>query len=156
ALDTLAVAAAEEGTRGGRRWRDLEDTGTSAQILYLSPDAWTSWRRTTDFYDEGTLLWLDVDVTIRRLTKDVKSLDDFCRRVFGGAVPMPPVKTYDFDDVVPALNAVAQNDWAGFFDARLHDRGAHAPLGGIEGAGWSLAWSEKPSPLLEATASVSE
>ena len=69
---------------------------------------------------------------------------------------MPPVRTYALDDVVLALNAVAANDWPRFLDARLHDRGAHVPLGGIEGAGWSLDWSEKPSPLLEATGSVSE
>ena len=156
ALDTLAVAAAEEETRGGRRWRDLEDTGTSAQILYLSPDAWTSWRRTTDFYDEGTLLWLDVDVAIRKLTKGAKSLDDFCHRFFGGAVPLPPVRTYQVDDVIAALNAVVPHDWKGFLDARLHGREAHAPLGGIEGAGYMLGWSDKPSPLVEATASVTE
>lgn len=155
-LDSLAVAAAEQDTRGGRRWRSLEDTGTSAQILYLSPDAWTSWRRGTDFYDEGTLLWLEIDVTIRKLSKGARSLDDFCRRFFGGAVPMPPVSTYAQDDVVAALSAVAPNDWAAFLDARLKTRGAHAPLGGIEGAGWTLAWSDKPSPLVESTASVSE
>ncbi|HEX4822760.1 MAG TPA: hypothetical protein VFV19_00445 [Candidatus Polarisedimenticolaceae bacterium] len=156
ALDTLAVTAAEQETRAGRRWRDLVDTGRSAQLLYYSPDAWTSWRRATDFYDEGALLWLDVDVAIRKLTKGTRTLDDFCRRFFAGAVPMPPVKTYEIGDVIVALNAVALNDWAAFLDARVHAHGEHAPLGGVEGAGWTLAWAEKPSPLMEATATVSE
>ena len=37
-----------------------------------------------DFYDEGTLLWLEVDVMIRTQTKGAKSLDDFCKTFFGG------------------------------------------------------------------------
>jgi predicted metalloprotease with PDZ domain len=154
-LDGLAIAAAEEEARGGRRWRDFEDTGTSAQILYESPTAWGSWRRSTDFYDEGTLVWLDVDVTMRRLSKGKRSLDDFCRRFFGGGTPHE-VKTYEFGDVVSALNAVVPNDWSGFLAKRLHARGPHAPLEGIEAAGYTLGYSATASPLFQAVASVDD
>jgi predicted metalloprotease with PDZ domain len=155
-LDTLAVAAAELDLRVGRRWRSLEDTGTAAQILYETPSAWTSWRRSTDFYDEGTLLWLDVDVTIRRLTKNAKSLDDFCKRFLGGGTGRPEVVTYGFDDVVAGLNAVAPHDWATFLTDRVKRRGSKAPLGGIDGGGWKLTFGDAPSRYLEAVEAVDE
>ena len=42
-------------------------------------------RRSVDYYPEGTLIWLEVDVMIRQLSKGAKSLDDFCRAFHGGA-----------------------------------------------------------------------
>ena len=41
--------------------------------LYFSPQAWDSWRRGTDFYDEDTLNWLWVDTIIRQQSKGKKS-----------------------------------------------------------------------------------
>ena len=38
-----------------------------------------------DFYPEGTLIWLEVDVIIRELSKGAKTLDDFCHAFHGGA-----------------------------------------------------------------------
>ena len=57
-----------------------------------------------DFYDEGLLIWLDVDVTIRQITHGQKSLDDFCKAFHGGqsGSDTPVVKPYTFDDVVNA------------------------------------------------------
>src|SRR5438093_6919276 len=78
ARDALARAAAEIESSRGREWRPLVDTGTEAQQLYESRDAWAHWRRGVDFYDEGLLLWLDADVLIRTQSKGAKSLDDFC------------------------------------------------------------------------------
>jgi len=46
----------------------LQDTNDAAQLLYFSSDAWDSWRRSTDFYDEGVLDWLWADVIIRQQT----------------------------------------------------------------------------------------
>lgn len=155
-LDGLAVGAAELELRAGRRWRSLEDTGTAAQILYETPPAWSSWRRSTDFYDEGTLLWLDADVTIRRLTKNAKSLDDFCKRFLGGGSGRPEVVTFGFDDVVAGLNAVAPYDWATFLQDRVKRRGDKAPHSGIEGGGWKLTFGDTPSRYLSAVGAVDE
>ena len=51
--------------RPGRTWRDLQDTATAAQILYNAGGPYDNWRRDTDYYAEGDLLWLEVDETIR-------------------------------------------------------------------------------------------
>ena len=57
--------------------------------------AGSSWRRSVDYYDEGTLIWLEVDTKIRQLTKGKHSLDDFCRRFHGGPGGKVEVKPYE-------------------------------------------------------------
>lgn len=155
-LDDLAIRTAELDARGGRSWRPLEDTATAAQLLYETGDAWGAWRRRVDFYDEGTLIWLEADVTIRKLTKGTRSLDDFCKRFHGGGTGLPEVKAYGFSDVVADLNAVAPNDWAGFLTERIRRRGRGAPLGGVEGGGWRLEYGDTRSPLLQSREAVVE
>jgi len=142
ARDALAYAAAQQELHRGRQWRPLVDTAVAAQILYRAASAWESWRRKTDFYNEGLLVWLEADATIRRESGGTRSLDDFCRRFHGGSDGPPSVQPYSYDDVVAAMNDVTQYPWRRFFDERLESVGAHAPLGGIEAAGWSLGWAD--------------
>ena len=146
-LENLALTTAALDHRAGRSWRPLEDTATAAQLLFDTPDRWESWRRQVDFYDEGTLIWLEADVTIRKLTKGAKSLDDFCKRFHGGTGGKPEVKTYRFEDVVEALNAVTPHDWTGFLRDRVRRRGDRAPLGGIEQGGWKLVYQPTRTAL---------
>ncbi|HVS21660.1 MAG TPA: hypothetical protein VHD88_07415 [Pyrinomonadaceae bacterium] len=146
--DHLAEIAADLDHKPGRMWRPLADTAIAAQILYGSPGEWNSLRRTVDFYDEGWLVWLDVDTTIRQLTNGRRSLDDFCKRFHGAPSSAPMVKTYTFDDVVATLNDVAPNDWRNFLLTRLNSTDFHAPLGGIERGGWKLAYESKPNGFL--------
>jgi len=138
----LAATAAEHDHRAGRSWRDLRDVAVSAQILYGTRQAGSSWRRPVDYYDESTLIWLEADTIVRRESKGQKSLDDFCRRFHGtedGAIKVVP---YSLADVVSTLNSVVPYDWQEFFEERLHSHGPGAPLGGIENSGWKLAYSE--------------
>jgi len=155
-LDDLARSSAELDARGGRSWRSLEDTATAAQLLYETSDAWSGWRRQVDFYDEGTLIWLEADVTIRKLTKGQRSLDDFCRRFHGGGTGLPEVKPYTFADVVADLNAVAAHDWASFLTERIKRRDRGAPLGGIEGGGWRLAYGDTRSSQYKSREEVTD
>jgi predicted metalloprotease with PDZ domain len=150
--DDLAITAAELDHVPGRRWRNLQDTADAAPQLYFSPRAWYSWRRSTDFYDEGTLSWLWADVIIRQQSKGAKSIDDFCHLFHGGPSTGPAVKTYTFDDVVNTLNQIVPYDWREFWNDRLTNHGPGAPLGGIEGAGWKLVYDETPSEMLSAAA----
>src|SRR3984893_10858140 len=146
--DDLALTAAALDHSPGRQWRNLQDTADAAPQLYFAPRAWESWRRSTDFYPEGTLDWLWADVIIRQQSKGVKTLDDFCK-LFHGAPSSPPmVKPYTFDDVVNALNQVAPYDWHGFWTERLTNHGPHAPLGGIEGSGWKVVYDDTPSEMM--------
>ena len=147
ARDDLSLTAAELDHTPGREWRNLQDTADAAPELYFSPRAWESWRRSTDFYDEGTLDWLWADVIIRQQSKGKKSLDDFCKLFHGAPSTGPMVKTYTFDDVVNALNQVTPYDWRGFWTERLTNHGPGAPLGGIEGSGWKVVYDESPSEM---------
>jgi predicted metalloprotease with PDZ domain len=147
----LALSAATLDNRPGRTWRDLQDTATMAQVLYEAGGGWDNWRRGTDFYAEGELIWLDVDTTIREKTDGKKSLDDFIAKFHGlggslapGAIPT--VVPYAFDDVVAGLNAVVPNDWAAFLRTRLDSNQLHAPLGGIATGGYKLAYMSMPNP----------
>ena len=136
--------------RPGREWRPLLDTAVAAQILYGAPQGWASWRRGVDFYDEGVLIWLEADVLIRQRTKGQRSLDDFCRLFHGGTSGPPALKTYTADDVYAALGQIAPYDWKGFFEARVYAVAARAPLGGIEGSGWRLAYSPARTDFIKA------
>ena len=148
--DNLAATAAQMAQHVGRTWRPLSDTAVAAQVLYGSPQAGGAWRRSVDFYPEGTLLWLDVDMTIRGLTGGKKSLDDFCRAFYGGTSGHPELKPYTFDDIVNALNGVAANDWRAFLNKRLSSLDPNPPFGGIEASGWRLIYNDKPNVAIEA------
>src|SRR5580658_859687 len=147
ARDDLGVTAAALDHTPGREWRNLQDTADAAPDLYFSPHAWESWRRSTDFYDEGTLTWLWADVIIRQQSKGKKTLDDFCQLFHGAPSTGPMVKTYTFDDVVNALNQIVPYDWRAFWTERLTNHGPGAPLGGVEGSGWKLVYDENLSEL---------
>ena len=141
----LASTAAHLNDRPGRTWRDLQDTAIAAQILYSLPPAGSSWRRAVDYYDEGTFIWLQADTIIRKQTNGKRSLDDFCRKFYGGENTGPKVVPYTFDDVVAGMNEVAPYDWRAFFTERLKSHGPGAPLGGLENSGWKLVFNETPN-----------
>lgn len=145
----LAMIAAMLGPgRPGRTWRPLQDTADAAQILYFSPDEWRNWRRTTDYYEEGDLLWLEVNTTLRHLTRGRKSLKDFCHLFYGGPNDGPQLKTYTFQDLVQALNQIAPYDWTNFFRTRLESTSPEPPMGGIEAAGWKLIYNDQEPEML--------
>ncbi len=144
--ENLAATAALMDNTPGRTWRPLADTAIAAQLLYTAPAAWGAYRRGTDFYAEGTLLWLDADVTLRRLSDGKRSLNDFCRRFHGGQSGPPALKPYSFEDVVATMNEVLPTyDWKAFFTQRLNSTDAHAPLNGITDGGWRLVYTDKPN-----------
>jgi predicted metalloprotease with PDZ domain len=142
----LSTIAAEYDNRPGRTWRDIQDTATSAQIFYDAASGWDNWRLNVDYYDEGELIWLDVDTTIRKMTGGKKSLDDFVAKFHGlGGNTGPKVVPYTFEDVVAGLNGVVANDWTSFLRSRLDSNAYQAPLGGLENGGYKLAYSDKPN-----------
>jgi predicted metalloprotease with PDZ domain len=144
--DRLATVAAAYDMRPGRTWRDLQDTARMAQILYNTGGPFDNWRRATDFYDEGELIWLDVDTTIRKLTDGKKSLNDFEAAFLGlNGNTGPQVIPYTFEDVVAGLNGIVPYDWKTFLRFRLDTNRPEAPLGGIENGGWKLIYKDKPN-----------
>jgi predicted metalloprotease with PDZ domain len=157
--DRLATVAGDlNDARPGRTWRDLQDTATMAQVLYSTGGAYDNYRRDTDYYDEGELLWLEVDVTIRAKTNGQKSLNDFAALFEGyGGNTGPKVVPYDFDDIVKALKTIYPMDWGAFLRARLDSNEFHAPeMAGIDAlSGYRLVYTDKPdywSQLTESSA----
>jgi predicted metalloprotease with PDZ domain len=143
-LDALASKAAHYDRRPGMQWRDLDDVDTMAYPLWSSEDSsYDNWRLNGfDFYSEGSLIWLDVDVTIRNKSNGKKSLNDFVALFYGpGGDTGPKVVPYSFNDIVACLNQVVPNDWEGFLTERLHAL-SKAPLQGITGAGYKLVYKE--------------
>jgi predicted metalloprotease with PDZ domain len=147
--DRLAtIAAYLNDARPGRTWRDLQDTATAAQILYAAGGGYDNLRRNVDYYDEGELLWLEVDSTIREKTNGKKSLNDFVAAFHGlGGNTGPKVVTYTFEDIVAGLNAVVPNDWSAFLHKRLDSNELHAPeMPGIDAlSGYKLTYTDKPN-----------
>ncbi|HYA63628.1 MAG TPA: M61 family peptidase [Candidatus Sulfotelmatobacter sp.] len=142
----LASIAAMLGPgRPGRMWRPLLDTGIAeAGLGFGGRGGWLNWRRGSDYYEEGDLLWLEVATIIHRQSGGKKSVDDFCQAFYGGLNHGPEVKTYTFDELVGALNAIAPFDWATFFHDRLNCTSAEAPVGGIENGGWKVVFNGDP------------
>jgi predicted metalloprotease with PDZ domain len=141
--DSLARIVEWSKNQSGRDWRSLEDTAVAAQKLYSARPEGESRRRGVDFYDEGALVWLDADTLIREKTGGKKSLDDFCKVFFGGKSGPPAVKTYEFNDVVAALNSVLPYDWKEFLEQRVMQAGVGPPLDGIARGGWKLAYASE-------------
>jgi predicted metalloprotease with PDZ domain len=140
AADALSVAGP------GRTWRPLQDTADASPYLYVAGGGWGGWRRSTDFYAEGSLIWLEADVTLRRLTNGKKTLDDFCALFHGQADNGRVwVKGYTEKDVFDALSEVAPYDWKTFFETRLRKKSIDLPLGGVDGAGYKLVYTDAPN-----------
>lgn len=149
----LALITAQQDTESGRAWRSVEDTTfTDAMPRNGSSrgGGWGNWKRSTDYYPEGSIFWLDVDTTIRRLTGEKKGLHDFLS-VFlqKGKAGVVRVEPYTLGELEHDLNQVAPNDWAGFIKARLYDVQPHVNTEGIEQGGYRLEYTAEPTPELK-------
>ena len=144
ARDAIALVAANYAdNRPGFGWRNVQDTTNDPIIAQRRPLAYRNYQMSEDYYSAGQLIWLGVDAKLRELTHDRRSLDDFASAFFGVDDGSYVTRTYTFDDVVRALNAIAGHDWASFLRTRIE---AHvAPLDGIAASGWKLVYTDTPS-----------
>ena len=82
-LDRLALWYAALDTTTGRKTTTLADTAVASPNLYSAPEAFSSARRSVDYYDESALMWLEADTIVRARTGGKKSLDDVARAFYG-------------------------------------------------------------------------
>jgi predicted metalloprotease with PDZ domain len=141
ALELLGLTAATYQSRVGRAWRSVADTTLDPILSARRPAPWRSWQRNEDYYSEGLLVWLDADTLIRERSRGRRSLDDVARAFFGTDDGAWTPKTYAFQDLVAALNAVLPYDWAAFLDARIDVAGTAPPLDGLARGGYRLAFA---------------
>jgi predicted metalloprotease with PDZ domain len=151
ALDALAQTAAYYEQQAGRRWRALQDTTNDEIINPRRPMSWRDWQRYEDYYDEGRLIWLEVDTLIRERSQGKRSLDDFARAFFGIDDGSLVTVAYSFADVVKALNAVEPYDWSAFLRERLDAVARPAPLEGLRRGGYKLVYTDTPGELEKAS-----
>ena len=149
-LDAYAVILAGAEATQGRDWRPMVDTTNDPTIAQRKPKAWTGWQRAEDYYNEGLLVWMEVDSILRQQSKGRKSLDDFARAFFGINDGDWGQLTYSFDDVVATLNTVQPYDWATLLKARLSETGAPAPTAGFVANGYRLIYTDTPTAFFKA------
>jgi predicted metalloprotease with PDZ domain len=143
--DRLALDQAEMDTRTGRSWRNLQDASRAAQLLYSAGQQWSILRRSTDFYTEGPLLWLQVDSLLREKSKGARSLDTFAADFFGPPDGAITVKPYTYEDLVAALNQVVRFDWNALLQADLLATRPAPVSPGLEAAGWTVVYTDEPN-----------
>ena len=148
-LDAFASIAATLDTRRGRDWRSLDDTTRDPILTARRPKPWTSWQRSEDYYNEGLLIWLEADGLIRETTRGAKGLDDFAKSFFGTSEGDWSARGYDLSDIVTTLNAIAPYDWTRFFEQRLSEKAAGAPLAGLTRGGYRLIYSDEPTAIFK-------
>lgn len=147
--DSLASIAADMTARTGRSWRSLQDTADGIPLSSRGTRGWVNYRRSSDYYPEGQMLWLDVDTKIRTLSGGKHTLDEFARAFYGMDNGSYTPKTYTFDDVINTLNGIQPYDWKTFLRQRLDATGDGLPEKGIEGGGWKLVYDDKPTPFMK-------
>ncbi len=145
AIDELAMVAASLDNTPGRRWRPLIDTTNDPVMSARAPKGWRSEERSEDYYNEGLLIWLEIDSVLRRETKGRRGIDDFARAFFGVRDGDWGVLPYDETTITGILNGLAPYDWAGLLKERLRKTSNSAPLAGFAASGYALEYSDTPS-----------
>ena len=144
-LDAYAGILASYDASKGRQWRPLVDTTNDPIISARRPKGWSSWQRSEDYYNEGLMVWMEVDAMLRQKSGGTKSIDDFARAFFGLKDGDYGEVTYTFADVAATLNGIVPYDWAGFLTQRLTETGKPAPIGGFAANGYKLVYTDAPT-----------
>lgn len=150
-LDALANIAATQDIRRGRDWRDLEDTTRDPIITPRRPKGWVSYQRSEDYYNEGLLVWLEVDATLRARTRGEKGMDDFAKSFFAGPDGKWEARGFTLEEIASKLNALSPYDWTSFLKARISEKQPNAPLSGLTLGGYRLVYTSEPTPFLRDT-----
>ena len=144
-LDALANIAATLDVRRARDWRDVEDTTRDPIITDRRPKGWLSYQRSEDYYNEGLMIWLEIDALLRAKTRGSRGMDDFARQFFAGPNGKWAARSFTLEDIATTLNGIAPFDWANFLKTRVTEKSPNAPLNGITMGGYRLVFSKEPT-----------
>ncbi|MEY3657881.1 MAG: hypothetical protein RL425_642 [Pseudomonadota bacterium] len=148
-LDALASIAAAQDVRRARDWRDVEDTTRDPIISARRPKGWVSYQRSEDYYNEGLLIWLEIDATLRARTRGAKGMDDFAKAFFAGPNGKWDARGITFEEIASTLNGLSPFDWTSLLKARLNGKAANAPLSGLTLGGYQLTYTSEPTPFFK-------
>jgi len=150
----LASVYAQLDYETGRSTTPLIDLTTGAPYYYEARGQYNAIRRNAgDFYNEGELVWLDVDTIIRERSRGERSLDTFLHRYSEPALTGPIVVTYTRGDIERLLEGVEAYDWHGFFERYVYHTSVHPPADELARAGWRLVYNDKPNEFIAANES---
>lgn len=142
ALDDLAIDAALMQQQAARAWKPLRDSVYDPIIISGRGIEWPDFTGKKDYYVDGVLLWLAVDVEIRKITAGRKSLDDFARLFFRAPADDSEVtRSYTEADLYAALDKVSPGNWKHFFDARLSALDSALLMTALEQGGYRLTYT---------------
>lgn len=144
-LDAYAGILAVYDSWKGRQWRPMGDTTNDPVISARRPKGWPSWQRSEDYYNEGLMVWMEVDAMLRQKSRGTKSIDDFARAFFGIRDGDWGQVTYNFEEVAETLNRIVPFDWAGFLRQRLTETNKPAPVNGFVMNGYKLVYTAEPT-----------
>ncbi|WP_264586066.1 M61 family metallopeptidase [Sphingobium sp. B7D2B] len=153
-LDALAAIAARLDATRGRTWRPVIDTTYDPIIAARRPKAWTSWQRPEDYYNEGLMIWLEVDAIIRRETAGARGIDDFAKAFFGVNDRDWGVLTYNRQDVIDTLNGVVAYDWDGLLRERIEQTNSEVTKAGFDLGGYKLTYGLITNSTIRAAETV--
>ncbi|HVF94958.1 MAG TPA: peptidase M61 [Sphingomonas sp.] len=150
-LDGYANILGLYDTAPARQWRNLLDTTNDPILSQRRPKGWASWQRSEDYYNEGLMVWMEVDAMLRQKSGGTKSIDDFARAFFGMRDGDYGELTYDFAEVVTTLDRIVPFDWATFLNRRLTETGKPAPIDGFAMNGYKLVYTAEPTAYFKTT-----
>lgn len=142
-LDALASIAAAQDVRRARDWRDVEDTTRDPIITARRPKGWVSYQRSEDYYNEGLLIWLEIDATLRARTKGERGMDDFVRLYTAGPNGTWDARGATLEEIADKLNGLSAYDWTGLLRERLNGKSPNAPLSGLTLGGYRLIYTRE-------------
>ncbi len=133
-------------SREARTWQSLRDAALAFGLIATKGDG-KHLRLSNDVYYESMLHWLEADTLIRQKSGGKLSLDDFCRRFFGGVNRGPDVRPYTEAELTATLIATLPgHDWGGWLRTRFDALETRAPRTGLELAGWPERLGEIADP----------
>ncbi len=129
----------------GRKWRSLADTAAASHVLRASSPAWSSLRRSQDYYMEGMLLWIEIDAILRQVSDGKVTIDDFCHKFFDATTRLP--RPYDRAEVIDTLDSLAEYSWNELIQHRVYSTENDLSTGYVEQLGFELEIADKPTPI---------
>ncbi|MBI1176808.1 hypothetical protein GC207_05145 [bacterium] len=142
-VDDVTAVINGQQLQKGREWRPLEDTARDSWQLRGRSKSWSYWRRNQDYYNDGMLVWMEVDAMLRRGTDGHTTLDDFCATFFRHTDGDGRVKPFDEQEIYSVLNNLMPYDWRKFFESHIKETQEVLPLGFVEKLGYRLEYDRE-------------
>lgn len=143
ALESWAKTVHFHQQQKGRRSISLQDTAASAYLRRGGSSHWRLLNRSQDYYNEGAMLWMEMDAIIRAGSNGQKSFNDFCKAFFSRKQENVIHVGFTEEDVIEHLNDVYPYNWKELIDKRVRGLTDEISLDFVEACGYRIQYSNK-------------